>query len=179
MAHAGATPSGGFTFGVDSSRGGPRFDARSFVRVQPTEWLGVRAGYGYLWRDAVDPLFSTRTHDVSALVGVKPLDWLNLSSSASCSGGNDVGYRETDAVTGGTGTRRGARWSTGSSSFETVGVYARTVSVSAGADVSTRGVTGRRREGGTVSPTARPSSAPPSRTRDGETDRRPKASARW
>ncbi|MEW5743589.1 MAG: hypothetical protein AB1938_32050 [Myxococcota bacterium] len=129
----GVAPSGGYTLGVDSSRNGPRLDARGFVKVFPTEWLSVRAGYGYLWRDAVDAVFSTRTHDVSALVVVRPLDWLGFNASVGYAAGDDVVYQATEASGGLAGTRR-RRFSAAGASYEPLRVYAHTVSMSAGAE---------------------------------------------
>ncbi len=103
----GLSPSGAYVAQGDPARNGYRVDGRPFVRLVPLDWLRVRAGYGYLLREAVDPTFSSRTHEAAAAVSVRPLEWLDVSAGYTLVAGPDVVYREdATAAAGGTGGRR-------------------------------------------------------------------------
>lgn len=97
----GLSAGGGYAALADPPRSGPRFDARGFARARPTDWLTLRAGYGWLSRWAQDPTFTFRTHEVSARAEVRPLDWLEVSAGWRLSMGGDVVFVETTPSTAG------------------------------------------------------------------------------
>lgn len=88
----GLAGAGGYTLMSDAARSGARADARGFFRASPLEWLTVRAGYGWLWRDAADPLLATANHEASAAVEARPFSWLELSVGGRFTSGGEVVY---------------------------------------------------------------------------------------
>lgn len=113
----GLTGTGGYAALADATRSGPRVDGRAFARAMPTDWLVLRASYGYLYRVANDPLFTLQSHDVAARVEVLPLEWLELSVGWRLALGGDVVFVETTGTSGsGTGgSGPGSGWRGGQS----------------------------------------------------------------
>ena len=105
---AGLSGGGGYTVMSDPTRNGPRLDARAFLRAMPLAWLDVRAGYGFLLREAADPAFATRNHEVLVGVEVRPLAWLELSANWTFTIGGDGVFLASTTTSSGRG-----RWSSG------------------------------------------------------------------
>lgn len=107
----GLSGGGGYTAMSDPSRDGPRLDGRAFFRVMPLDWLDLRGGYGFLFRAAIDPTFTTQNHELSLGLELRPLEWLELTAGWTFTTGGDVVFvAAPSGSTAGTTSGGRGRW---------------------------------------------------------------------